>query len=359
MQQSLIIAYITAVVMVAHGYIHDLRVSIVPTRLYFNTKQGVEITLNYTNKGPDTVMIYKWYLPNQELSDPLFEVTRDGKRVEYVGPMIKRRAPTADDMIPLESDKHVHTTIQLSSVYNMTETGNYAVQFKVNVGSMLLTSARRLGIDNTPTTGIGETILQSTPATLFAVGRSNVLIEKIAQVNTQTRSTTPTYIGCSASQITLIASAVRSAISYSTNSMQYLTALNSVATTRYTTWFGKYSLNNLITLRTHFININAVFNTKPMSFDCGCNWAAYAYVYPSMPYKINLCSLFWSASMTGTDSKAGTLIHETSHFTIVGATNDNTYGQTNCKILANNDPTKALNNADSHEYFAENNPILT
>ena len=78
--------------------------------------------------------------------------------------------------------------------------------------------------------------------------------------------------------------------------------------------------------------------------------------YPNQPYKIYVCNAFWSAPMTGTDSKAGTLIHEMSHFNVVAATDDWAYGQTAAKSLASSDPTKALDNADSHEYFAENTP---
>lgn len=71
---------------------------------------------------------------------------------------------------------------------------------------------------------------------------------------------------------------------------------------------------------------------------------------------VTLCSLFWSAPATGTDSKAGTLIHESSHFTKNGGTDDIAYGQTKAKALAKSSPAQAINNADSHEYFAENNP---
>ena len=78
--------------------------------------------------------------------------------------------------------------------------------------------------------------------------------------------------------------------------------------------------------------------------------------YPNQPYKIYVCNAFWSAPMTGTDSKAGTLIHEMSHFNAVAATDDWAYGQTAAKSLAISNPTKALDNADSHEYFAENTP---
>jgi peptidyl-Lys metalloendopeptidase len=100
-------------------------------------------------------------------------------------------------------------------------------------------------------------------------------------------------------------------------------------------------------------------DTQPITFDCTCKKKnVYAYVYPNQPYKIFLCGVFWTAPATGTDSKAGTLIHEMSHFNVVASTDDWAYGQTNAKNLALSDPVKAIDNADSHEYFAENTPSL-
>jgi peptidyl-Lys metalloendopeptidase len=84
----------------------------------------------------------------------------------------------------------------------------------------------------------------------------------------------------------------------------------------------------------------------------------YASANPNQPYKINLCNVFWTAPLAGTDSQGGTLIHEMSHFNVCAGTNDNAYRQTACQSLATTNPTKALDNADNHEYFAENNPVL-
>ena len=69
---------------------------------------------------------------------------------------------------------------------------------------------------------------------------------------------------------------------------------------------------------------------------------------------IYLCGAFWNAPYAGEDSQAGTLIHESSHFTDNGGTKDLAYGHEACQNLATNDPDQAILNADSHEYFAEN-----
>ena len=73
---------------------------------------------------------------------------------------------------------------------------------------------------------------------------------------------------------------------------------------------------------------------------------------------IYLCGAYWNAPATGTDSQAGTLVHECSHFTVNGGTLDYVYGQDDAKQLAITDPAEAIFNADNHEYFAENNPPL-
>jgi peptidyl-Lys metalloendopeptidase len=45
-----------------------------------------------------------------------------------------------------------------------------------------------------------------------------------------------------------------------------------------------------------------------------------------------------------------------SHFNIVASTDDHAYGQSAASQLATQNPDDAVDNADSHEYFAENQP---
>ena len=126
---------------------------------------------------------------------------------------------------------------------------------------------------------------------------------------------------------------------------------------RYTTWFGAYTSSRYATVSQHFVAIDDAFDTKAINVNCGCKKSIYAYVQSNDPYKIYVCRAFWNAPNTGTDSRAGTLIHEMSHFDIVANTDDVIYGQAGAKNLAINDPDGATRNADSHEYFAENTPF--
>ena len=100
-----------------------------------------------------------------------------------------------------------------------------------------------------------------------------------------------------------------------------------------------------------------------MVFDCstchaGPDADAYAYVNGNAPYRVYLCNRFWTAPLSGTDSKSGTLVHEVSHFAIVANTSDYAYTQPNCANLAISNPASAVMNGDSHEYFAENMPLI-
>ncbi|UJR29779.1 hypothetical protein I4U23_017326 [Adineta vaga] len=362
MQRCWIFLCISIAILVANSHAEDLRVNVFPIQSRFAFVQNVSVILRYSNTGSDTISIHKWFLPERMLSEQLFEVTRDGQAVEYVGPIVKRGAPNPEDIIILTPGMEVSSVVELSSVYNMTESGNYVIQYKMDADQVLFTTdsatKNRMALLN----DAREHVIQSDPVVVFAVGRRNQLIEESVRYNTQARALTPTFIGCSASRSTAISSAMRAAESYNSNALQYLNTL-SLGTTRYTTWFGTFSPNNRGILQTHFTKIRSALGTKTVSFDCTCPdsslQSAYAYVYPSRPYTVYLCNAYWNAPATGTDSKSGTIIHELAHFTVLAGTDDYGYGQAKCKTLAQSSPAKAIMNSDSLQYFAENNPHLS
>jgi len=361
MQQYWVLIYIMAAIMMVNGSVQDLHVSVTPVQSRFTAAQDVSVVLKYSNKGGDSISIYKWYVPeNGQLWDPLFEITRDGQPVEYVGPLVKRRAPTADDVITLTPGKIISAAVQVSSVYNMTQSGNYIIKYKMNAGQVLFTMNKTLKHRMMSSIGEQEYVLQSAPAKVFAVGRRNLLIEQAIETNSQPKALVPTYSSCSSSHTSAVSTALGAAESYANSVMQYLNTHWS-GTPRYTTWFGTYSSTNWLTLKSHFTKVHSVLQSQQLSFDCSCPAATsstYAYVYSNQPYKIYLCGAYWSAPTTGTDSKGGTIIHELLHFTVVAGTQDYAYGQSSCKSLATSNPTKALANSDSHEYFVENHPTL-
>jgi peptidyl-Lys metalloendopeptidase len=360
MQQFSVIMCIAVVIMAVNGQLQDLRVDVVPMQTRFAAVQNVKVTLKYSNVGSETMTIYKWALPETGLFDPLFEVTRNGEPVAYVGPIAKRRAPTADDLFYLTPGMTMSAVIELSSVYDMTETGSYMIQYKMNANQVLFTENAELKYKMMSSNDGQGSLLQSAPIVVFAIGRPNLLIEQANLINAQARALTPSYFSCTTAQTNSIRTAVNTAESYANSAVQYLNGVAS-GTSRYTTWFGGFTTAGLSKLKSHFSKIQSALSTKQLSFDCACPAGSsntYAYVYSNQPYRVYLCGSFWPSPMTGTDSMGGTIIHELAHFTVLAGTSDYGYGQSTCQSLARSNPAQALMNSDSLQYFVENNPRL-
>ncbi|KAJ6532388.1 peptidyl-Lys metalloendopeptidase [Mycena capillaripes] len=163
------------------------------------------------------------------------------------------------------------------------------------------------------------------------------------------------YQSCSSSEKTQLVSAAAAAQSYANAAVSYLTATTTTST-RFVTWFGTFTTAHHTTILSHYTKMAAA-TYSAYTFDCSCTDSdTYAYVFPDEFGTIYLCGVFWEVSTTGTDSQGGTLIHESSHFLKTASTQDYVYGQTGAKSLAKSNSAEAIENADSHEYFAENNP---
>ncbi|KAJ7664774.1 peptidyl-Lys metalloendopeptidase [Mycena rosella] len=163
------------------------------------------------------------------------------------------------------------------------------------------------------------------------------------------------YQSCSTSEKSTLVSAAAAAQTYANNAKSYLTT-TTATTTRFVTWFGTFTTAHHTTILSHYTKMAAA-TYSAYTFDCSCtDDDTYAYVYPDEFGTIYLCGVFWDAPLTGTDSQGGTLIHESSHFDVTAETQDYVYGQTAAKSLAKSNSAEAIENADNHEYFAENNP---
>ncbi|CAE6430591.1 unnamed protein product [Rhizoctonia solani] len=163
--------------------------------------------------------------------------------------------------------------------------------------------------------------------------------------------------GCNDNQISQILSAADRATNMAHGAHGFLRD-GAWATRRWQEWFGGWDQNRYNLVFGHYDAIR--FNPPNFLYDCTCtDDGIYAYVIiPGHFQEIYLCGAFWRAPLEGTDSKAGTIIHEASHFPEYAGTSDHAYGQGACRDLARNDPNRAAMNADSHEYFAENEPWL-
>ena len=309
------------------------------------------VQVKVTNSSNEIVRVPYWQLPGSDESK-LFRVTRNGETVDYTGKIVKRGAPTEAELVTFQPHETKVITVNLADSYDLSRGGSYSVTFNSLLEGARTAQGRRIG----DASGRAAS-LASAPLSVYVDERNVLQNLRKPPSSSVVYQNGVGYAACSSTQINGASAGLSQARSYSENAKNYLNA--GTAGARYTTWFGAYTSARYSTAKSHFAAIDTAMDqsNNNIIIDCSCKQSYYAYVYPTQPYRIYVCNAFWSAPTAGTDSKGGTLIHEMSHFNVVAGTDDHVYGQAGAKNLAITNPTNALDNADNHEYFAENTPF--
>jgi peptidyl-Lys metalloendopeptidase len=319
-------------------------VDVTPARQNLMGSDDAVVTVTVRNTSRATLYVPAWQTPFAGVQAPLFDVTRDGLPVTYLGIRVKRPPPTPSDFIALGPGAARSARVELSALYRMEITGAYSVRYR----------ADHLQVYGRPDTARLQGQAEAPQAAaIWITGR---LPRGMPEPSPETPpgGSGLAYAHCSNAQQDGIAGAVQAGLAMAQDADAYLQGQALAA--RYTGWFGPVDNARATTVARHFAAIRDAFATRLTTVDCACTRPWYAYVYPNAPYTIHVCKAFWTAPMTGTDSKGGTLVHEMSHFTVVAGTDDWVYGQAAAAALAGSAPDRAIDNADSHEYFGENNP---
>ncbi|NVJ20805.1 MULTISPECIES: M35 family metallo-endopeptidase [Myxococcus] len=313
---------------------------LVANRTTFVASEDVTVSVTLTNTSTRPVRLLQWKTPGTGYKEDRLRVTRDGQPAGYIGAHYKRPAPTQEDLVTLAPGESLTGDVTVSEDYDLTTTGTYTFRY--------LLDPRRDG----ELAGFA-----SNSVSLFIEGRKSRREEEAPR--RKTFASALTFEGCSQEQQHAVSDAVRNGQDQASAAHAYLgTHKTPALSTRYLTLFGLYSPANWNKATDHFLAIRDAFQTRAITVDCACDSSAYAYVYKNQPYTIHVCRAFWPAPATGQDSKAGTLLHEMSHFTAVADTHDHAYGRVNALAMALTQPLLALTNADTLEYFAENQPYL-
>ena len=172
------------------------------------------------------------------------------------------------------------------------------------------------------------------------------------------------YIGCTKGERGIIVAALER------SKRLVLTAATAVGPTPvYTRWFGKFTPAHGEIVRKNLKSVVTAVRTGAVTTECVnngrglCNRDTYAFVDPDEAYHVKLCPNFFEMSTMkdldevsvaeGNGTRAGTMVHEITHFTIVAGTDDICYSREICSDMARNAPMDALMNADSYQYFVE------
>ena len=321
-----------------------VEVAVTPLQPTVDRGGDVFVRVVMSNTSATAQHLLRWRTPLDGVESPLFEVRRDGQPVRYLGRRIKRAPPGPADYVRLDPGASLSKTVELSRLYEMSVTGSYTIRYR-----SAAMPAPGAGVQAV----VGE--LVSSPVNIWVNGRL-ARGSKPAAMAPEPGGAGLSYANCSNAQQEQLVTAMDAGRAMTADSHAYLASGKQYGE-RYTTWFGALDAARGARVTSNFTAIKDAFENKPVKIDCDCDEPYFAYVYPARPYTVWVCRAFWAAAVTGTDSRGGTLLHELSHFDVVAATDDHVYGQAGAAELARSTPERAINNADSHEYFGENTPV--
>lgn len=278
--------------------------------------------------------------------------------VPYRGRQAKRLPPGLDELLQLAPGESVDATVPLWQGWRVPQDGSYRVAlarpWRVAHASPQALTARSLARSERLDLGFVDAApAPAIEAALFAGAIEQDLVPRLRP---------STYTSCSAAQQNEIAIAAATAerlVTQSASDVRSLSVAEAASSPRMRTWFGAYDAERYANASNDLDAIAAALANETLGFNCDCSDAGvFAYVFPNRPHETWLCPAFWNAALEGTDSRAGTIVHELSHFDVVAGTDDHVYTQQRAQNLAISNPTLAIDNADSFEYFVENTPPL-
>jgi peptidyl-Lys metalloendopeptidase len=305
--------------------------------LYPNPAVGpASVILEFLNESPQTMALLRWNLPlDPRFGSDSFSVHFNGLPVSYLGPVVKYAGPFLSDYVMISPNGNYTVVVNLSDDYDFSIPGKYEVEFRADIMDY---------ID-------GKNILNVLKAKreeFSPLGVVSNRLEITTHESLAPKSMRAPY-PCSSTEEDDLYSA--GAAQKTMSDLGHKRAVQGETPT-YTEWFGAYTSGRHNTVSSC---LNKVLNNNLVAYACDDQRGVYAYVYPADTTRtIYVCEAFWSASEAGGfDTRAGTLIHELSHFNALCGTRDHVYGVNGARNLARTDPSRAVANADNFEYFCE------
>lgn len=326
--------------------------------------EAVRATFVLTNTSDTAYLVNPACTPLEGMLSDCLRVTREGKRVDYDGPMIKRALLPLEKYLRVAPGKSLSSEIVVNDGYELYHEGRYRIAVDTDLfqfvkeevvtapvagGAAMMfkadRSARRANLSAKPS----QVEVVATPAApRMTMGARARVMAKTTSAAAALLVTSDPDDPDRVSKEQQVRQAFADAIPLLDN------ALAKVGDNpHYGTWFGTHKTQRSNTVTSNLTKIKDQMRNSTFTLNItgsGCRSGVYAYTYKGAR-EIWLCDAFWSAPATGINSKAGTMVHEASH--AVARTDDHEYGEDDCKKLARNDPDRAINNADNYEYFAE------
>jgi peptidyl-Lys metalloendopeptidase len=276
-----------------------------------------KIAYALTNSSGTTLHVLRRQTPLGGLTGKLFDVTKNGVKVDYVGPIYLYLPPTAADYVELKPGETLETEIDLTAYYDMKGGGQFEVRYARDARDVVKEAgeAAKAGVTagylDFDRKGAASIWVDAAVDALDVSENASYRGDAGFKAGAGVLAASNTFEMCTTTQKAEIASARIVATNYARDAKAYMDA--GKRGSRYTASFGGYNENKYKTIKGKFQKIYTKLSSRPMAFDCGCRDAdAIAYV-TGASQDIYLCPPFWELALAGVYSKADTLVHEVSH----------------------------------------------
>jgi len=352
----------------------SLFISMEMRNIQYQKSDKLTIRFTFRNTTKNSVKLLKWNTPLEGFKSNFLNITHNGKKVAYIGKLVRRGEITKSDFITLNPNEVRTVILDLEKGYAIREPGKYKFYYnpkKILIADKILKKFDKnifLSTDVTQLNHVEFYVKKSripcdAKKKLPPDGWGDSYPDEPYNCNDGVSgggATTADYYNCTAAQkSSAAASLIRTrplvAESYSAMLNGPSPSMRPLSP-RYTTWFGHYSLPRWNEVKNTFSNMTSRLENRRTSFDCDCDDNSFAYVYADRPSLIWLCNIFWT---TTNDERDVTIIHEASHWNVVGGTDDYAYTVAGSQALADEDPSKAVENAENYGYFGLNKPSLS
>ncbi len=338
---------------------------------HYKNNEEANLVFEITNLTGKTLHILKWNTPLEGLISPCLDVKQGNKKIEYDGIMLKRGAPQAQDFYTLKPHQSVSNKVDITKAYGINKPGEVKVDFNpekfvyyADEPLSKAVTASSDGFKKQKKTSISLNIKPTSFKVVNATGKRLTAGEvhrqaeqkkkkpKSKTIKAMSAMAAPGLLPCQLVGGTTAKKNIARNAHANGYALAKMALANLLNDPKYKQWFGAHTTTRFNKVKKNYQTVISKMETKTFTYNLtseGCDSGVFAYTYKGT-FTIWFCSAFWNAADTGTDSRAGTVVHEHTHAT--AGTDDIQYGQQGCMQLAVSTPSNAVNNADTHEYYA-------
>ena len=117
----------------ASAGVRGLTTTIESQQSFVGVSDDAVLKVTYTNSSKEDIYLLRWQTALKGLDENIFDVRLDGKPVAYTGRLYKRATPRAEDYVRIPAGGSVSANVELSSAYDLSRTGEYAIRYQVLV----------------------------------------------------------------------------------------------------------------------------------------------------------------------------------------------------------------------------------